>query len=113
MSNMQFNGGGNTLVVPAVSTDKGHILWALLRFGAMTVEELQALTDIRGVSPRVHDLNNPTSIIYPTIEPKTRTKGNSVKTVDIVRYHVNTHLVDLSLPIWQDFLATGDAYYQS
>lgn len=113
MSTMKFNAGGNTVVVPAISTDKGYILWALLRFGSKTVEELQALTDIRGISPRVHDLNNPIPIVYTTPEQKTRTKGNLVKTVDIVRYHVNFNLVDLSQQIWQDFLANGDAYYLS
>lgn len=113
MSNMQFNSSNNTIIVPAINTDKGYILWALLRFGPKTVEELQALTDIRGISPRVHDLNNPISIVYTTTEQKTRRKGTLAKKVDIVRYHVNLNLVDLSQPIWQDFLQNGDANYLS
>lgn len=110
MSNLQFN-GGNTLVVPAITSDKGYVLWALLRFGSKTVEELQALTDIRGISARVYDINSPVPIVYTTLEQKTRTRGNVVKTVDIVRYHVNFNFVDLSQQIWQDFLANGDALY--
>lgn len=111
-SNMQF-AGGNTIVVPAINTDKGYILWTLLRYGPKTVEELQNLTDIRGISPRIHDLNNPVSIVYTTPEQKKRTKGSLVKTVDIVRYHVNLKLVDLRQQVWQDFLANGDARYLS
>jgi hypothetical protein len=113
MSNMQFNGDGNTIVVPAVNTDKGYVLWALLRYGSQTVEELQALTDIRGISPRVYDLNNPIPIVYTTTEQKTRQRGALVKTVDIVRYHINFNLVDLRQLIWQDFLQNGDAHYMS
>ena len=113
MSNMQFNGGGNTIVVPAVNTEIGYVLWDLLSFGPQTVEELQALTDIRGISPRVYDLNNPIPIVYTTTEQKTRRRGTLVKTVDIVRYHVNFNLVDLRQPIWNDFLQNGDAHYLS
>lgn len=110
MNNLTFDfGEENTVVVPAIGTDKGHILWALLRFGGMTVEELQALTDIRGISPRVHDLNVPTPIILSIPESKRRKK--SEKKVGIVRYQVNRHLVDESLPIWQEFLRSGDDKY--
>lgn len=110
MSNLKFN-GGQTLVVPAIATDKGYILWSLLRHGPQTVEELQHSTDIRGVSARVHDLNDPITIIYTTAETKNRVKGTAIKKVDIVRYHVNLKLVDLSLRIWKDFLIAGDALY--
>ena len=110
MANLTFDfGEENTITVPAIGTDKGHVLWALLRFGGMTVEELQAMTDIRGISPRVHDLNVPTPIIVSTLEPKRR--KNSKKTVGIARYNVNRHLVDESLAIWQEFLRAGDQKY--
>jgi hypothetical protein len=110
MNNLHFDfGEENTVTVPPIGTDKGQILWALLRFGGMTVEELQELTDIRGISPRVHDLNVPTAIVMSIPEPKRRKNGK--KTVEIVRYKVNSHLVDESLPIWQDFLRAGDDKY--
>ena len=47
MNIMQFNGGQTPQrTIPRASTDKGHVLWSLIRQGAQTGEELRANTNI-------------------------------------------------------------------
>lgn len=112
MSNMQFNGGQTPQrTIPRASTDKGHVLWSLIRQGAQTGEELRANTNILGCQSRVSDLWSKNYIpIFTTPETKTRPSG---KVVPIVRYHVNFGVLNLTDQEWLNFLETGDSLYNS
>ena len=112
MNIMQFNGGQTPQrTIPRASTDKGHVLWSLIRQGAQTGEELRANTNILGCQSRISDLWSENYIpIFTTPETKTRPSG---KVVPIVRYHINFGVLNLTDPELLDFLATGDSLYNS
>ncbi|HFF2591153.1 hypothetical protein [Acinetobacter baumannii] len=110
MSNLQFNGGQTPQrTIPNASTDKGHVLWSLIRQGAQTGEELRANTSVLGCQSRISNLLSENYIpIFTTPETKTRPNG---KVVPIVRYHINFGILNIKDQEWVDFLLTGDNLY--
>lgn len=109
---MQFNGGQTPQrTIPSALTDKGHVLWALIRQGAQTGEELRANTSVLGCQSRISDLLSENYIpIFTTPETKTRPTG---KVVPIVRYHINFGVLDIQDQEWTNFLSLGDSLYGS
>ena len=110
MNIMQFNGGQTPQrTIPRASTDKGHVLWSLIRQGAQTGEELRANTNILGCQSRISELWSENYIpIFTTSETKTRPNG---KVVPIVRYHINFSVLNLQDQACIDFLSLGDSLY--
>lgn len=112
MGNMMFSSGNATLATitfPSASSDCGKVLYALYKYGAQTRDELYASSGCCGVTPRIcnlrHDYFWP---IYTVMEPFTRLDG---RTVDIARYHINWHLVDVNSPAFEAFIATCSALH--
>lgn len=110
MTSLNFNGGQTpTQTIPRASTDKGHVLWSLIRQGAQTGEELRDNTCVLGAQSRISELLSEHYLpIYTTDEYRTRPCG---KVVSIVRYHLNYGVLNLQSMEWLDFLAVGDNLY--
>lgn len=110
MSNMNFAGSNlPTRTIPSASTDRGYVLWSLIRQGSQTAEQLRASTSILGVQSRISEL---ISVHYLPVftSPATKTRHTG-RVVPIVRYHLNFHVLDMQSTEWVDFLAQGDWLY--
>lgn len=110
MTSLNFNGGQTpTQTIPRASTDKGHVLWSLIRQGAQTGEELRDNTSVLGAQSRISELLSEHYLpIFTTQEYRTRPCG---RVVPIVRYHINFAVLNMQSPEWLDFLAAGDNLY--